>query len=148
MIQPSITPVLENLWIGGFPQPEVTARFDKLILCAEEHQPPAGYFPGVHVLHAPLSPTMVRPNEAQVAVQAGRAVMGWVKRGKSVLVSDAMGYNRSALIAVVALMTRGMPSEKAIELVRGARGAQTLLNPHAITLIRRLEDARALRPSA
>lgn len=138
----SISQVTENLWIGGLARPEDAAGFDKLMLCAEEFQPDASSYPGVHVLHVPISSNISTQREAQVAVQAGRAVAGWVRRGKKVLVTCGMGLNRSALIATVALMTRGMTSSEAVEKVRAARGKLALHNPQYVSLLRRLEDAR------
>ena len=142
MMLNGLSEVVDNLWIGGFPHAEDLTAFDKLILCAEEYQPDPSYFPGVHVLYVPLSSAMDMPEEAKAAVQAGRAVAGWLRRKKKVLVSCAMGLNRSALIATVALMTRGMTSSEAIEKVRAARGKLALHNPQYVTLLRRIEDAR------
>lgn len=95
------------------------------------------------MLYAPLSQLLDGSDEARVAVQAGRAVAGWLRLGKKVLISDVLGLNRSALIAAVALMTRSIPSAQAINTVRDARGVDALLNPSLLTLLRRLEDARA-----
>lgn len=141
MMTQSISEVAMNLWICGFPLPQFTSTFDKLIFCAAEHQPDAILFPGVHVLHVPLTETASDP-DLKKAVQAGRAVAGWMKRDKKVLVTSAMGSNRAGLVAAVALMTRGCKSKGAIEQVRNARGNFALNNPHYISVLRRLEDAR------
>ena len=143
MMHSGISPIVENLWIGGFPDAATVQYFDKLILCAAEHQPDSSLFPGVHVLHAPLSPTLATLEEVRSAVQAGRAVATWIRNGKKVLVSDALGLNRSALIAASALMTRSIPADQAIEMIRSARGAHALLNPHFVDLLGRLGETRA-----
>ena len=143
MMHSGISPIVENLWIGGFPDAATVQYFDKLILCAAEHQPDSSLFPGVHVLHAPLSPTLATLEEVRSAVQAGRAVATWIRNGKKVLVSDALGLNRSALIAASALMTRSIPADQAIEMIRSARGAHALLNPNFVDLLGRLGETRA-----
>lgn len=142
MMTQRMSEVAPNLWICGFPLPAFVPSFDKLIFCAAEHQPDAVLFPHVHVLHVPLTEAAC-DEEMKKAVQAGRAVAGWLKREKKVLVTSAMGANRAGLVAAVALMTRGMKSKDAIEAVRNARGNFALNSPHYIALLRRLEDARA-----
>jgi protein-tyrosine phosphatase len=142
MMTQSISEVAPNLWICGFPLPEFVTGFDKLIFCAAEHQPDPVLYPQVHVLHVPLTEA-ASETELKKAVQAGRAVAGWMKRGKNVLVTSAMGANRAGLVAAVALMTRGRKSKDAIDDVRAARGNFALNSPHYISLLKRLEDARA-----
>lgn len=140
----SASKIIENLWIGGTPPlgSAVGQLFDKLILADERYQPDGILFQGVHVLHVPLYDAEPTPKEAVLAVQAGRAVAGWLRRDKRVLVTCAEGLNRAALIAAIALMTQGSTSLEAIKKVREARGSFALHNTHYVSLLRRLEDAR------
>lgn len=120
------------------------AGFDTLVLAAEEHQPPDYHFPGIVVIRLPMSDIPVRldAREVRLVRLTARDVLYRLERGKKVLVTCAMGLNRSGLISATALVEGGLatPSE-AIGLVRSARGPMALSNPafvHAIaTQLRR-----------
>lgn len=120
------------------------AGFDTLVLAAEEHQPPDYLFPGVLVIRLPMNdvPVRLEPKELRLVRLTARDVLYQLERGKRVLVTCAMGLNRSGLISAATLLEGGhaSPSE-AIRMVRSARGHLALSNPsfvHAIaTQLRR-----------
>lgn len=96
------------------------------------------------MIRLPMSDIPVRldAREVRLVRLTARDVLYRLERGKKVLVTCAMGLNRSGLISATALVEGGLatPSE-AIGLVRSARGPMALSNPafvHAIaTQLRR-----------
>ena len=102
------------------PGPELRARgIDVVVLCAEEIQPPDWTFPGVRVIHAPMDDSERIPE--RVAHNAAREVARALRAGKRVLITCAMGLNRSGLVSAQALWyATGMPGYKCVEAVRRA----------------------------
>ena len=108
------------------------------MLCAKEYQPLASLFPGVHVIHAPFddSGRAMTTAEAAIAIQAAKAVATLLKLRRPVLVTCAMGLNRSGLVAALALLyARKLDAETAVARVRAARGAGALANQDFVKLI-------------
>jgi protein-tyrosine phosphatase len=129
-----------NLWMSHAPKPEdgfrMSDNFDVLVLAAEEHQPSGRFFPGVKVIHAPLDDTTQVPaNELRIAKKAAAMVATALSKGKRVLVTCWLGRNRSGIITALALVRMGAQPEKAIELVRRARGEHALSNPTFVEII-------------
>lgn len=116
---------------GSAPPPEAQLPFDVLVLCAREYQPPASYFPGVEVLHVPLDDSGPPPttDEVRLAVLAGKRVCHLLRKGKRVLVTCAMGRNRSGLVSGLALINCGASSSRAIDAIKQAR-ANALSNAY------------------
>jgi hypothetical protein len=119
--------------------------FDVVVLTAYEYQPKAGEYGRAHVVHVPLddmpgkSPSTGKPPsqyEKALASEAGRAVAGWVRRGKRVLVTCWQGRNRSGWVTGLALIELGVPVQKAIDTIREARGEDALENPHFVDALR------------
>lgn len=139
----SASKVTDTLWIGGAPSvgPALGQEFDRLVLAAKEYQPDGELFPGLAVLQVPLPTTKLTEEETASVIQAGRAVASWMRRGKRVLVTCAVGLNRSSVIAATGLMATGMSADEAIKKVRAARGHLALHNPHFVSLLQRLQDA-------
>ena len=111
------------------------AMFDSVVLCAEEHQDIA--LPGIEVIHAPFDdsghgPT---PAEVQIAWRAARRVVRRLRTGKRVLVTCAMGWNRSGLVVGFVLITLGLAPAQAIDVIRMARGPTALSNKHFVRLL-------------
>jgi hypothetical protein len=120
--------VVPNLFVGCKP-PEGTALrdlgFSLLVLCAEEHQPSAGAFPGVEVLRPKLKDDGSE-SAAEVlrgALPHARAVASALARGKKVLVTCQWGYNRSGVVAGLALRMRGYSPTQVLAALRKARPA-------------------------
>lgn len=97
--------------------------FQVLVLCAIGYQPPAGRFPGVYVIHAPLTDhgAAMTSIERTLAKRAARIVARELARGRNVLVTCEQGRNRSALVAAIALVLLGSPRPKAVQQLRRMR---------------------------
>jgi len=119
------TPLFEGLAVGSFPPPGHTVRragFDTLVLCAQELQPRGSSYPGVKVIHAPFDDTEDSGPALRVASAAARHVARHVSDGQVVLVTCAMGRNRSALVCALAIhLLTGCSGEEAARHVRSRR---------------------------
>jgi len=115
-------------------------RFDSVVLCAEEFQDVP--LPGVEVIHAPFddggrAPT---PAEAQIAWKAAKRVAKRVNANKRVLVTCAMGLNRSGLVVGFVLIMLGFSADQAIDIIRMAR-PKALFNEHFVKLLKRVRPS-------
>lgn len=132
------TRILPKLYQGSLPPEgrELADRgFDVLVLCAEEHQPSGRKFPGVQVYHAPLDDHDLSAVEARIAERAAEAVRRHVLRGERVLVTCAMGRNRSGLVVALAILKlTAMTGFDAATLVRRGR-AGALSNPSFVDAV-------------
>ena len=129
--------VYPRLYMGSRPGPEAGRRFDVIVLAAEEYQPTAAEIGARTVVHAPLDdgPPMTA-REKRAALQAAAHVATAVRHGKRVLVTCNMGLNRSGLITALSLMLGAhVPRERAVALVRRARGPDALANPHFLVFL-------------
>jgi protein-tyrosine phosphatase len=144
--------VVPDLFVGSKPSPGRHEGIDVIVLAAEEYQPPAELFPGVEVIHAPLDDDPSRPlreDEIATAAKTASRIARRLRAGSRVLVSCAMGLNRSSLIAALAMhAVYGMSADEIIARIRRARGAWALSNPNFERLlrvaieVRRGEDGR------
>jgi protein-tyrosine phosphatase len=138
--------ILPRLFIGSKPTPGRHADVDVIVLAALEYQPAADQFPGVEVHHVPLDDAPNRPlrdDEITAATQAGSRVARRLRAGRRVLVTCAMGLNRSGLIAALAMHeVYAMGADEIITRIRNARGAWALSNPHFEKLLRVVIDVR------
>lgn len=139
--------VAPGLFVGSRPIPGPRLDVDTIVLTAMEHQPTGDLFPGVEVLHVPLDDDPTRPMHAaeiEGAICMGQRVARRLRAGKRVLSTCAMGLNRSALVAGLAMSEAyGMGADEIIGRIRGARGAWSLSNPHFEKLLRVVVDERA-----
>jgi hypothetical protein len=139
--------VARGLFVGSKPPPG-RRNVDVIILAAMEYQPSADLFPGIEVIHAPLDDDSERPmtdEEITIAARAAAIVGRRLHARKRVLASCMMGWNRSALIAGLAM--RGMSADQIITRIRLARGPYALSNPNFVRLIRVMLEVRG-GPSA
>lgn len=107
---------------------------DIVVLCAEEHQAKGLQAPpGKHIIRLGFDDDTYRPIPPEAgkifhahAQQLGKAALS----GRKVLITCAMGLNRSGLITALTLMHgyRMRPSD-AIKLIRGRRSKDCLCNP-------------------
>jgi protein-tyrosine phosphatase len=138
--------VAPNLFVGRRPVPGSRTDVDTIVLTAMEYQLPASSFPGVEVLHVPLDDDPRRPmraEEIEGAIVTGQRVARRLRMGKRVLSTCAMGLNRSALVAGLAMSAAyGMGADEIVERIRRARGAWALSNPHFVQLLRVVIDER------
>ena len=138
--------VAPNLFVGSAPSPGAQAGFHVLVLAAEEYQPHASRFPGVEVIQAPFDDApswAMTAQEVAVAVGAARQVARHLRAGHRVLVTCALGLNRSALIAGLAMHeVYGMHPDDIVVRLRRARGPWALSNPNFESLLRAVVGER------
>lgn len=128
-----ITP---NVAQGSYPSPleEAFQHADTIVFCAEEKQPRAGRLPpGKRIVKLGFDDDIYRPIPPEVgqifhahAHQLAKEVSG----GRRVLITCAMGLNRSGLMSALTIMYayRMRPTE-AIQLIRSRRSRDALMNP-------------------
>lgn len=142
----SASEVVPGLFVGSKPAPGRHEGMDVIVLAAQEYQPPADLFPGVEVIHAPNDDDPSRPMtpaEIETAVRAGKTVARRLRSGRRVLSTCAMGLNRSALVAAIAMNeVWGTSPDEAIRLLRRARGSFSMSNPNFERLLRVVADVR------
>lgn len=130
--------VAPRLWQGAAPDPtRPYTEFDVIVLCAKEYQPRFERFRGT-LLRAGFDdtryPTMM---ERKIAIRAARQVAKRLRKGQRVLVTCAMGWNRSGLVTGLSLrMATTMHPEEIIRRIRAARGDDALSNASFERIIR------------
>jgi len=136
--------VAPGLFVGSKPSAGRHACVDVIVLAAMEYQPSGETFPGAEVLHAPLDDApLMREDEIAIAVRVAQRVARRLRAGRRVLVTCAMGLNRSSLIAAIAMSEiYGMSADEIITRIRHARGAWALSNPNFERLLRAVIDTR------
>lgn len=136
--------VAPRLYVGSKPPPGQHCGVDVIVLTAMEYQPPARLFPGTEVIHAPLDDApgrQMRADEIVDATKVASLVARCLRGGRRVLVSCAMGLNRSALVAALAMHeVYGMDADEIIARLRRARGVLALSNPNFEKLLRVVID--------
>lgn len=135
--------IYPGLWQGSAPPAGGALRkqgFTHVALCAIEHQPPASWFHGVRVIHAPNDDNFDGLTRDQVsgAITTARAVAKAVQEGGNVLVTCRMGQNRSGLVSAIAIhMLTGKPGAECVQIVQNGR-PKALRNPAFVEMLGRL----------
>jgi protein-tyrosine phosphatase len=146
----TVNEIVPGLYVGSKPPPGRYAGIDTIVLAAIEYQPPAVLFPETQVVHVPLNddPTQpMREDEIALATKAAARVACLLRAGRRVLVTCAMGLNRSALIAALAMHeVHRMSADEIIGRLRRARGSWALSNPNFERLIRDVIHAASWPP--
>lgn len=122
---------------------------DVVVLCAQEYQFPANRYgarpfgPDVRIIRCPLTDgnMPLAPKLIPYALQAAVEVARLWAHGSRVLVTCAMGRNRSGLVTALALMELGHSVDAAIGAVRKAR-PNAIDNPHFEYLLRGIGSRR------
>lgn len=132
--------VIPHLWQGS-KLTSLPKGFDAVVFAAYEVQPNFGNPPKQLLIYAPMEDGNLEysPHDRKMAEKAASRVAQLVQEGKRVLVTCNQGHNRSGLIVGLALRNLGMSTEKAIKLVRQARGPSALGN---VSFVKYLETAR------
>jgi protein-tyrosine phosphatase len=137
--------IAPGLYQGSFPEDGTSLRgFQVLVLCAEELQPRSAEFPHVNeVIHAPLDDGKLDEEQVGVALRAAQRVAGHLRARRRVLVTCAMGRNRSGLVCALALLILcpSMEGETAVKRIRSRR-CGALVNPYFVDFLSRLPGAR------
>lgn len=101
--------------------------FHTVVLCAEEYQPEAEVFAPARILRVPLrdETTPFDFRTKKQLLQAGDVIAKRVRAGEMVLVSCALGRNRSALVGALAVAALcNMRPRDAGKLIRKRRKDQ------------------------
>lgn len=128
-----------SLRIYQGPLPDVPSKvkgFDVLVLCARELQPPELRIPVPLVLRVPLDDAEPSESDIEAAVAAADALEELWRQGKFILVTCAMGLNRSGLVTGLTLRNLGYTGDKAVRAIRIARGQKALSNPWFEAIVR------------
>lgn len=145
----SLSEVAPGLYVGSKPPPGRHEGVDVVVLAAMEYQPPAHLFPGTEVIHAPLDDDprrQMREDEVVSAARAADHVARLLRAGRRVLVTCAMGLNRSGLIAALAMAdVYRMSADEIVSRLRRSRGLMALSNPNFERLLRVAVDVRRSR---
>lgn len=130
--------IARRLWVGGKPPIDRDLpEFDMLVLCAEEIQPKVVSF-SKYLLRCPIPDGALTMAQTTLALGSGRAVANALTRGKTVLVTCAMGINRSALVAALGLgLITSLNADQLLTLLRARRNPDCLSNPHFQQLLHR-----------
>lgn len=134
--------IVRRLWVGGKPPTDrELPDFDVLVLCAQEIQPAQLGFRGL-VLRCPLPDAALDNQELARVFVIAKRVGEQLVAGKSVLVTCAMGINRSALVASLALglITR-MSADELVRVMRSRRHTECLSNEHFRAILKRYVGA-------
>lgn len=136
--------VTPRLWVGGKPPADrKLEKFTLIALCAVEIQPRSPAFTG-RVIRPRLDDHRLTPAETARALASGRIVARELARGGTCLVTCAMGWNRSALVAGIALLTATrMTADQVVHAIRKARGSDALCNPHFVDMLGEVAARRA-----
>jgi protein-tyrosine phosphatase len=125
--------VAPRLYVGSRPHPGRYRWFTTVVLCAKEYQPPSFAFPGLTVIRIPLVDDFVHP----------LSIARYLESGACVLTTCWQGWNRSALVAAIAMqLAFDMDADEVIAQIRETRSPNALGNPRFEQFIRRFEKAR------
>lgn len=116
--------IVTGLFQGGYPTGNpAESGFDVLVLCADEYQPDAERFPGLEVVHAPMFDEQIDLETIERASVAASQVADLVRDGaKKVLVTCAVGHNRSGLVTGLILHDLyGLSGDEAVMVIRAKR---------------------------
>jgi protein-tyrosine phosphatase len=138
------TKLVERVYIGS--APTGSHGFNVIALCAEEYQPPAKVFAPAKVLRIRLADNfrpLSAPRVREIKDKVSFLVEEWAE-GSSLLITCAMGRNRSALISALVLsqVCNVSPAEagKYVRKVRkDAYGVAALENAYFREVLRRWE---------
>ncbi len=125
--------VVPRLYQGGAVVPGHSYdAFSLIILCAQEHQPVLPHFRGQLLRPAFDDTTTPSSGEVGRAQVAARHVVREYRRNLqgNILVTCAMGWNRSGLVTALALtQLTGWSTGQIIDVIRRARGPNAMSNP-------------------
>lgn len=144
--------ILQHLHQGSAPQAGFPLPFDLVVLCAQERQ----YSPSVYghrpfgararVLRVPLTDggQPLSPQNAARAYAAGTAVAAALVRDERVLVTCALGLNRSGIVNALAMLQLGADAPSAVAIIKRQRPG-ALHNPHFVQLVYAVAGRSLLR---
>lgn len=125
--------VAPRLWVGAAPPTASDIpNVQVLVLCAQEIQPATLAFRGT-VLRAPMIDGAISRHELNTALGVSSMVAKALVNKQRCLVTCAMGRNRSAFVAALALarITR-LSADDLVKLMRTRRDNRCLSNEHFV----------------
>jgi hypothetical protein len=131
------TLIMNGLYQGSIPSPGTSLKdsgFTGVVFSAREYQPPAQRYPGVKTINIPLDDVgfPLTISEIEAARQTANSVANEIRRGGKVLVTCAMGRNRSGLIsALTVIFLTGCSGRIAVQLIKSVR-PNSLTNPQFV----------------
>lgn len=139
-----------SLWQGGVedtaPYLVRTAQYDTIVFTAMEFQPTemeVGMLSPVEVLAHPFDDCPLTLEHLRDAIHLAGRVARRVAQGKHVLVTCAMGWNRSGLVTALAChRLTGLSGDQIVRRVRVKRGVRALSNESFANAVRTLPKAR------
>jgi len=138
--------VAPRLYVGSRPRPGRYRWFNMVVLCAKEYQPPSFGFPGMNVIRIPLVDDFVHPLsivDQALVVSNARTIARYLEGGACVLSTCWQGWNRSALVAAIAMQIAfDMSADNAITQIRETRSPNALGNPRFERFVRDFEKTR------
>lgn len=152
---PPYSMVTEHLAIGSCVAPGTRLPFDAVVFCAREHQPPSAAFARWSggsmrsvppneaeqlIIHCPIDDTeALTKREIDLVMQTAKLCAALLMQKKRVLSSCMMGWNRSALVAGLAMHgAYGMKGNEIVERIKTKRCYQALGNDHFVAIIRKV----------
>lgn len=138
--------VAPRLFVGSRPPPGRYRWFNVVVLCAKEYQPPSFAYPGMTVIRLPLIDDAVHPLsdvDKTLVVTNARTIARYLESGACVLSTCWQGWNRSALVAAIAmLLAYDMDADTAIDQIRATRSPNALSNWRFEQFVRRFDETR------
>lgn len=137
--------VAPRLFVGSRPPPGRYRWINVVALCAKEYQPPSYAYPGLTVLRVPIEDDRwhpLSPVDAALVISNARSVARYLNGGSIVLVTCYAGFNRSALVAALAMqLAYDMDADEVITQIRDLRSPHALFNPRFEQFIRDFDAA-------
>lgn len=138
----SVTPVdeiFEGLYLGGENAPEYLEHvsIDLHVVCTQGTTPYEGH--AERIYHFPMvdedAPWHTNKLWVRYLVEAADEVARALERNENVLVTCAMGLNRSGLVTALALCRLGYSPRQALKTLRKARSSLVLHNPSFVKVL-------------
>lgn len=122
------TRVASKLYVGSYPPAALKSKgFDVVVLCAKELQKVS---PDIFTIRFPFDDGSLSSRDYMRAVRTATVVNRYRLAGKRVLVTCAMGINRSAFVAALAIMQlEHLPADTVIQRIRALRGPAVAVPP-------------------
>jgi hypothetical protein len=130
--------IASRLWQGSAPPCGSYPNFQTIVLAAKEYQLHARQLPGSKVVYAPLDDNALgmQPYEGRLIENASFECWADWRQGKRILVTCAMGLNRSGVVMARTLMRCfRWDAETAIRCVQAGRPG-ALYNRHFVAWLK------------
>lgn len=126
---------------------EVREEFDAVFSFFHRAEPGEGPSAGVEHHHYPIPDGFLDDAELCEVRGYARVIAKKVQAGDRVLVRCQAGYNRSGLVVALVLMELGHTAEKAVELIRKARGEVALFRIVFLEYLKAAQEEQDAQPA-